>query len=170
MVFPARLLRAFRALALRSLGGVALLSAAPAQATTPLLTWHEASSIGVLCLVAPQTRPDAEKLQDEICQTVRELAAKGAPVPVKQLMFGDSALLDRSNVSLLVHASVRSDGDQRLVALDVRTFRPGGDHNVIFFGAPPRAVRIPGSGPGGDKLEAAIAAALAETLPWRQAR
>ncbi len=169
MEFPARLLRAFRALALLPLGGAALLIAAPAQATTPLLTWHEASSIGILCLVAPQTRPDAEKLQEEICRTVRELAAKGAPAPVKQLQFGDSALLDRSSVSLLVHASVQSDGDQRLVALDVRTYRPG-DHNVIFCGAPPRAVRIPGSGPGGYKLEAAIAAALAETLPWRQAR
>jgi len=170
MEFPARLPRALRALALLSLGGAASLIAAPAQAATPLLTWQDAGSIAVLCLVGPKTRPDADKLQEEICTKVRELAAKGAPVPVSRIGFGDPALLDRGTLTLLVHASVQSDGDQRLVALDVRPFRPGGDHNVIFFGAPPRAVRIPASGPGGDKLQAALAAALAETLPWRQVR
>jgi hypothetical protein len=170
MVLSARLLRAFRALALLPLGAAALLSVAPAQASTPQLTWQEAGSIGILCLVGPKTRSDAEKLQEEICDTVRELAAKGAPVPVTRLGFGDPALLDRGNLTLLVHASIQNDGDHRLLALDVRPFRPGGDHNVIFFGAPPRAIRIPGSGPGGDKLQAALAAALAETLPWRQVR
>ena len=97
------------------------------------------------------------------------LAADRAPVPVAVIACGIRRARSPAGHTSR-HASVQSDGDQRLVALDVRTFRPGGDHNAILFGAPPRAVRIPGSGPGGDKLEAAVAAALAETLPWRQGR
>ncbi|MEO7177523.1 MAG: hypothetical protein ABIW83_01635 [Allosphingosinicella sp.] len=169
MDFPARLLRAFCALALLPLGA-APLTAAPASAATQPLMWQQAGTIHVLCVVGPATRPDARKLEEEICDTVRALAADGAPVPVSRVGFGDPAVLEPGTVTLLAHASVESDGDQRLVALDIRPFRPGGDYNAILFGAAPRAVRIPGSGPGGDKLEAAIAAALAETLPWRQGR
>jgi hypothetical protein len=132
--------------------------------------WQQAGAIRILCVVGPATRSDARPLQEELCDTVRALAADGAPVPVSRVGFGDPVVLEPGTVTLLVHASVQKDGDQRLVALDVRPFRPGGDHNFILFGAAPRAVRIPGSGPGGDKLEAAVAAALAETLPWRQAR
>ncbi|HYJ83871.1 MAG TPA: hypothetical protein VEW26_13640 [Allosphingosinicella sp.] len=146
------------------------MSAAPAQASTPVLAWQQAGSVRILCLAGPKTRSDADKLEEEICDTVRALAADGAPVPVSRVGFGDPAVLEPGTVTLLVHASVQNDGGQRLVALDVRPFRPGGDHNAILFGAAPRAVRIPGSGPGGDKLEAALAAALAETLPWRQGR
>ena len=163
------MLRAFCALALPILG-TAPLNVAPAQASTPVLAWQGAGSVRILCLVGPKTRRDAGKLQEEICDTVRKLAADRSPVPVSAIAIGDPAVLEPGTVTLLVHASVQSDGDQRLVALDVRPFRPGGDHNAILFGAAPRAVRIPGSGPGGDKLEAAVAAALAETLPWRQGR
>jgi hypothetical protein len=163
------MLRAFRALAL-PLGGAALLNVAPAQASTPVLAWQQAGAVRVLCVVGPATRPDADKLQEEMCDAVRALAADGAPMPVSRVGFGDPAVLEPGTVTLLVHASVQNDGDRRLVALDVRPFRPGGDHNAILFGAAPRAVRIPGSGPGGDKLEAALAAALAETLPWRHGR
>lgn len=146
------------------------MTVAPVQSATQPLLWQQAGEIRILCLVAPSTRPDAGTLQEELCDTVSKLAADGAPVRVSRVGFGDPAVLEPGTVTLLVHASVQGDGDQRLVALDVRPFRPGGDHNFILFGAAPRAVRIPGSGPGGDKLEAAIAAALAETLPWRQGR
>jgi hypothetical protein len=105
-----------------------------------------------------------------MCDIVRKLAAEGAPVPVSRVALGDPAVLEPGMVTLLVHASVQNDGEARLVALDVRPFRTGGDHVAVLFGAAPRAVRIAGSGPGGDKLEAALAAALAETLPWRQGR
>ena len=169
MDFWARLSRASCALALLPLGAASL-NVAPVSAATPVLAWHQASVVRTLCLVGPKTRPDADKLEEEICETVRTLAAERAPVPVSRVGFGDPAVLEPGTVTLLVHASVQSDGDERLVALDVRPFRPGGDHNAILFGAAPRAVRIPGSGRGGDKLEAAIAAALAETLPWRQGR
>lgn len=162
------MLRAFCALALLPLVGAAPLTVAPVQASTPPLMWQQAGAIRVLCVVAPATRSDARPLQEELCDTVRTLAADGAPVPVSRVGFGDPVVLEPGTVTLLVHASVQSDADKRLVALDVRPFRPGGDHNSILFGAAPRAVRIPGSGPGGDKLEAAVAAALAETLPWRQ--
>lgn len=170
MGFQARLLRAFCALAPLPLAGAAPLTVAPVQASTPPLIWQQAEAIRVLCVVGPATRSDSRPLQEELCDTVRTLAADRAPVPVSRLAFGDPAVLEPGTVTLLVHASVQNDGDRRLVALDLRPFRPGGDHNAMLFGAAPRAFRIPGSGPGGDKLEAALAAALAETLPWRQGR
>ena len=170
MDFQAKLLRAFCALALLPLVGAAPLTVAPVQASTPPLIWQQAGPIRILCVVGPATRSDSRPLQEELCETVRALAADGAPAPVSRVGFGDPVVLEPGTVTLLVHASVQDDGDRRLVALNVRPFRPGGDHNAILFGAAPRAVRIPGSGPGGDKLEAAVAAALAETLPWRQVR
>jgi hypothetical protein len=170
MQFGAKLLRACCALALLPLVGAAPVTVAPALASTPPLMWQQAGPVRILCLVGPATHPDARKLQEEMCDIVRTLAADGAPVAVSRVAFGDPAVLEPGTVTLLVHASVQTDGDRRLVALDVRPFRPGGDHQAVLFGAAPRAVRIPGSGPGGDKLEAALAAALAETLPWRQGR
>jgi hypothetical protein len=171
---PARLLRAFCALALLPFLGASPLTLTPAQASTPPLMWQQAGALRVLCLVAPSTRLDevdkTDRLQEELCNVVRTLASQGAPVPVSRVGFGDPAVLEPGTVTLLVHASVQTDGDQRLVALNVRPFRPGGDHNAILFGATPRAVRIPRTGAGGNKLEAAVTAALAETLPWRQAR
>jgi hypothetical protein len=171
---PAKLLRAFCALALLPFLGASPVILAPAQASTPQLVWQQAAAVRVLCLVAPSTRLDevekTDKLQEELCGIVRTLAAEGSPVPVSRVAFGDPAVLEPGTVTLLVHASLQMDGDQRLVALNVRPFRPGGDHNAILFGATPRAVRLPRTGAGGNKLEAAVAAALAETLPWRQAR
>ena len=164
------MLRAFCALALLVVAGGASVNVAPVQASTPPLILQQAGTVRVLCVVGPANRSDARPLEEELCDTVRALAADGAPVPVSRVGFGDPVVLEPGTVTLLVHASVQSDGDQRLLALNVRPFRPGGDHNAILFGAAPRAVRLPGSGPGGKKLEAAVAAALAETLPWRQGR
>jgi hypothetical protein len=173
MDFPARLSRAFCALALLPACGAAPMTGAAAAATPPLI-WQQAGAVRILCLVAPPAGGDVhasnEALQEELCDLVRSLAADGAPVAVSRVGLGDPAVLEPGTITLLVHASVENDGGERLVALDIRPFRPGGDHNAILFGAAPRAVRIAGSGPGGDKLEAAVAAALAETLPWRQGR
>src|SRR5688500_7131185 len=128
MEFPARLLRAFCALAMLPLGA-APLSAAPAQASTPVLAWQHAAALRILCLVVPKTRPASDKPEGGMCETVRTLAADGAPVPVSRVGFGVPAVLEPGTVTLLVQASVQSDGDRRLVALNVRPFRPGGDHN-----------------------------------------
>ncbi|MFL6846578.1 MAG: hypothetical protein ACJ8ER_17065 [Allosphingosinicella sp.] len=148
--------------------------ASPAGATTQPLIWQQTATVRILCTIAPPAGGDVRAvhndLEKELCATVGRLAADGAPVPVSAVPFGDPAILQPGTVTLLVHASVESDGGERLLALDIRPFRPGGDHEAILFGAAPRAVRLPASGPGGDKLEAAVAAALAETLPWRQGR
>ncbi len=171
MELPAKLLRACCALALLPVIGAAPVSLAPVQASTPPLIWQQAGAVRVLCLVSASARRDEiDKLQEELCTIVRSLASDGAPVPVSRVGFGDPAVLEPGTVTLLVHASLQPDGDQRLVALDVRPFRPGGDHNAVLFGPAPRAVRIPLTGAGGNKLEAAVAAALAEILPWRQDR
>src|SRR4051812_11479259 len=167
MAFSASLVRALAAASLLA-GGYAGMTAA--EASTPVLTWQGATSLHVLCVAGPATRADSRRLEAELCQTVRALAAEGAPIPVSLAAFGDPVVIQPGSATLLVHASVETDAGGRLMALSIRTFRPGGVETAQLFGAAPRAVRLTPSGPGGTPLRGAVAALLAETLPWRQGR
>ena len=172
MHFKAVLLRGFAVLAILSVcnsGGVVT----PAAASSQPLIWKGVESVRILCLVSqdsPQPRledePARQTLETEIAAKAAKLAAAGAPVPVSLATPGDPAVLDPAIVTLIVHASVRADGDGRLLALHVRPFRAGGVDKAILFGAAPRAVRLPQSGANAPELDAALAATLAETLPW----
>ncbi|MFN3389712.1 MAG: hypothetical protein ACK40O_12355, partial [Allosphingosinicella sp.] len=129
--------------------------------------WQQVDSAKVLCLVAPETLPGRNALQAQLCDTVRDLAAEGAPIPVETIGFGDPAVLDRNVATLLVHASVQEAGGQRLLLFTIRTYRAGRVETDTLFGAPPRAVPLTPSGAADPALHDALAAALAETLPWR---
>jgi hypothetical protein len=142
----------------------------PSAAALPPLMWQQVTSVRVLCLVGPDVLPGRRELEAEICAKVRDLAAARAPVPVSTVGFGDPAVLEPETVTLLVHAAIQSEGDGRLLVFDIRTFRPGRPEAAELFGAAPRAVRIPVSGPAGPALDAALTAALAETLPSSQAK
>ena len=134
--------------------------------TMPTLALQNIERVQLLCLVAPATRADSRALEQELCEQAVALARQGAKVPVELLAFGDPKLLDRSSLTLLIHAGVQSDRDGRLVALYVRPFRGGGPDTETFFVSPPRAARIAESGPGGAPLREALAASLADILPW----
>lgn len=153
-------------------GGCAAAAMTDAQVaradSTPPLGLQNFNRVQVLCLAAPVERPDAQALQQELCGAAAELAARKAPVPVSRIAFGDPSLLDRSALTLLVHAGIQSDGENRTVALYVRPFRGGGADTETFFVARPRAVRIAASGTGGAPLRQALASSLAEILPWAQ--
>jgi hypothetical protein len=168
MAFGTSFLRAGAAVALLCACGSDGVIVAEAEAATPTLAWQGATSLRILCLVGPAARPDAAALQDELCETVRGLAAEGAPIPVSRVGFGDPAVIQPATATLLVHASIEDDAGSRLMAVSLRAFRPGGVETAQLFGAAPRAVRLGASGPGGKPLRAAAAAMLADTLPWRQ--
>jgi len=142
------------------------MSVTPADAATPTLAWQQVQAVRVLCLVQPETRPDADALRGEICRAAVRLAAQRAPLPVSEVGFGDPAVIAPGVVTLLVHASVAPDGDGRLLAFNVRPYRTGGVEASQLFTAAPRALRLPASGPGGHALERSLAGALAEILPW----
>lgn len=157
--------RPFRAL-LPLAAALAAVTAAPAAGTTPTLAWQQVQSVRVLCLVQPETRPDADALRAELCRATVRLAAARAPVPVSEVGFGDPAVIAPGVVTLLVHASVAADGGGRLLAFSVRPFRAGSADTAQLFTAAPRALRLPASGPGGAPLERSLAGALADILPW----
>ncbi|HMJ93734.1 MAG TPA: hypothetical protein VK472_06520 [Allosphingosinicella sp.] len=166
----------FECLPLRGAAAVVILAACggapavngPAAAATQPLMWQQIARARVLCLVSSEVPADNRALQDALCARVREMAAEGAPIPVDPVGFGDPAVLEPDTVTLLVHASVQADGDGRLLIFSIRPFRPARPDSAELFGAAPRAVRLSGSALPGPELDSALAAALAQTLPWKQ--
>jgi hypothetical protein len=143
--------------------------AAPAAASTPVLAWDGAKRLAVHCLVDPDQLPDRRKLQAAFCDRVRTLAADQAPIPVVILPPGDPGLIAADTAVLLFHANVQRTGDHGpLLVFSLRAFRATAAPSELF-GAAPRAVALP---PGGasPQFDAALNAALAETLPWRTPR
>ena len=80
-----------------------------------------------------------------------------SPAPVRIIAPGDPAVLSPDSVTLLVQASARGG----LLAFSIRPYRASNE--AMLFTAAPGAVPL--AGPAKD-LEAALGAALSETLPW----
>jgi hypothetical protein len=141
-------------------------AATPAAASTPVLAWDGARLVGVHCLVDPDRLANRRKLQAALCERVRTLAAEKAPLPVAVLPPGDPRLIASDTVVLLFHAAVQTGGDGApLLVFTTRSFRPTAAPSELF-GAAPRAVPLPAGG-ASQRLDAALNAALDETLPWR---
>ena len=140
-------------------------AASPAAASTPVLAWDGARLLGVHCLVGPDRLADRRRLQASLCERVRTLAADKAPLPVTVLPPGDPRLIAPDTVVLLFHAAVQTSGGAPLLVFTTRSFRAAAAPSELF-GATPRAVALP-EGAASPQLDAALNAALAETLPWR---
>lgn len=143
--------------------GLSLSTADAAAGATPSALWRGAKTVQVLCYVAADRQAERSALQDRLCGRVRTLAAQGAPMPVRSISVGDPAVLGADAVTLLVHGAVQPTRGGRTLAFSVRPFRVSTEQTESLFGASPRAADLP----GGPALDAAIVAALDETLPWR---
>ncbi len=145
---------------------VCALAPATGQATTPSLLWADARQVAVLCLVQSNSTSDAAAIEVRLCERVRDLAGRGAPYPVERVSAGDPALIAPGTVTLLVHASVERAPDGRVVAVTLRPHRAaeGGD---VRFGTAPRAIEVP-SAALTPAVDAALAEALADILPWHR--
>jgi hypothetical protein len=128
--------------------------------------WTDAKRVNILCNVAGGPGIDYIALRDRLCRDVTRLASKGAPLPVATIALGDPAVLASDAVRLLVHASVTSHHQDRLLAFSVRPYRTSSEQAAVLFGAAPRVAKILNSGATSPALDAALTAALAETLPW----
>jgi hypothetical protein len=133
---------------------------APAAASTPALIWRDVAQVNVLCLVQTEAGVDRGALNDRLCKSVRDAAASGSPAPVAIIAPGDPAVLSPDSVTLLVQASV----DGGLLAFSIRPYRNSGE--PMLFAAAPRAIPLAGSAARTKEFEAALGAALSETLPW----
>ena len=145
----------------------AIAGAHSADASTPALIWRDVSAIGVQCVVQSDARGYDAALSAALCGRVRALAARSAPAPVKVIALGDPALLASGTVALLVHASVQSSGGGSLLAFSIRPFRASGEGSELLFGAAPRAVALGSSDSLTPAVDAALAEALGQTLPWQ---
>jgi hypothetical protein len=140
----------------------------PATASTPVLAWDGARRLGVQCLVDPDRLPDRRRLQAALCDRVRALAADKAPIPVVLLAPGDPGLIAADTAALLFHGNVQP-GDGKggsLLVFSLRVFRATAAPSELF-GAAPRATVLAAGGRPSPQFDAAVNAALAETLPWR---
>ncbi len=146
------------ALAMVSLTGTAF-------STTPTLMWTGAKRVNILCNVAGGPGIDQAAMSKQLCGAVQRLAVKRAPIPVRTILIGDPAVLASDAVTLIVHASVTSHHQDRLLAFSVRPYRTSSEQTAVLFGAAPRAAPLSPSG-ASPALAAALAAALSETLPW----
>jgi hypothetical protein len=144
--------------ALAACGGAPV--AAPAEASTPALIWRDVARVNVLCLVQTEKGVDHGALHNRICNSVRVSAARGAPAPVGIIAIGDPAVLSPDSVTLLVQASAR----RGLLAFSIRPYRTS--DAAMLFTAAPQAVPLAASAGAAKELEAALDAALSETLPW----
>jgi len=138
----------------------------PAGASTPVLAWDGAKRLGVQCLVDPDRLADRRRLQAALCDRVRALAADKAPIPVVLLPPGDPGVIAADTAVLLFHANVQSGAQGgSLLVFSLRIFRATAAPSELF-GAAPRAIALPAAGPN-PQFDAAVNAALAQTLPWR---
>ncbi len=138
----------------------------PAASATPTLMWTDAKRVNILCNVAGGPGIDYIALRDRLCRDVTRLASKGAPLPVATIALGDPAVLASDAVTLLIHASITFHHRDRLLAFSVRPYRTSSEQAAVLFGAAPRVAKILNSGATSPALDAALTAALAETLPW----
>jgi hypothetical protein len=160
---------AFRHGLLAGIFAAALSLTASAIASTPPLVWQGARAVRVQCVVQTEAGSGVSPFQAALCERVARIAARGAPVPVSTIALGDPQILGPGTVALLVHASVQpGPGATRLLAFTLRPFRASAEQTAVLFGAAPRAVALPQNGAASPALEAALAAALSETLPWQQ--
>ena len=136
-----------------------------AASSTPTLMWSGAKRVNILCNVAGGPGIDHVALTSQLCRDVTRIAGRGAPVPVRTIALGDPAVLASDAVTLLVHASVTRCRQDRLLAFSMRPYRTGSEQSAVLFGAIPRVAPIAPSGVN-PALDAALAAALSETLPW----
>ncbi|HYI41595.1 MAG TPA: hypothetical protein VE053_14890 [Allosphingosinicella sp.] len=136
------------------------MTAARAEASTPPLIWRDVARVNVLCLVQTDLGVERGALHDRICNGVRDAAAAGSPAPVGIIAPGDPAVLAPGSVTLLVQASARSG----MLAFSIRPYRNSGE--ALLFTAAPRAVALAGPARPAKEFEAALGAALSETLPW----
>lgn len=128
-----------------------------AEGATPSLTWAGADRIAVHCQA--DARNDL-RLQQAFCDRFRKQLAARTRLPVAQ-GAGSPMVEPPSTVTLIVQVGVEPG---RSLAFTVRPFRRGVEDTTLF-GTVPRIVPISGSGVGDAAAEAAIVAALEETLP-----
>jgi hypothetical protein len=134
-----------------------------AAASTPSRFWQGVARVQILCLVTTEAGVDSGALRDRLCGRVAALAGEGAPAPVAMLALGDPKVLAPDAVTILAQFNAERGAAGPLLALSLRPYRASGDSGGLLFSAAPRAVPLADQA----AIDAALRAALSETLPWQ---
>jgi hypothetical protein len=139
------------------------LAPSAAAASTPSPFWQGVTRVQILCLVRTEAGVDTGPLRDRLCGRVAALAGEAAPAPVAALAPGDPKLLAPDAVTILAHFNSERSAAGPLLAFSLRPFRASADAGSLLFSAAPRAVPLADAA----ALDAALHAALSETVPWQ---
>lgn len=140
---------------------------APAGATMPALSWKGVERVAVLCQVASDQPIDNDVVAKALCDRVKSLAERGAPVPVEVVSYGHPSLQSGNTMALLVQASVSDVAPSRpALIFTARTDRTGGlEPAPTYFGTAPRVAPFT-SAADSAAWDSALSASLSEILPW----
>lgn len=126
--------------------------------------------IAILAQYGPASDVVGGVESSQLCAEVRELASRGAPLPVTCGNIGD-AVLDQSGTMVLVAQASVSPGvvrGSKIFAVTMRALWSGGlEPAPIYFGAAPRLAPYSDTPAGRAARMRALDAALSEVLPWR---
>ncbi|BAI76762.1 hypothetical protein AZL_f00020 (plasmid) [Azospirillum sp. B510] len=122
-----------------------------AAALSPLPFFQRIERVGLLCAVdadaALGASPDAADLgEDTLCgraaALLSEVLVSGPPVTT--LAPNDARIADPGTLLVLLHATLRPEGDRRLLALAATLQRAGSAGDAPFFMTPPQALAMSG--------------------------
>jgi len=121
--------------------------AAMSPATSPLPFFQRVEHVGLLCAVDADGDPVPDLADGTLCRhaaaVLSGLLAAG-PV-VAALAPNDVRIADPGTLLVLVHATLRSEGGKRLLAVAATLQRSGSVGNAPFFMTPPQALALSGS-------------------------
>lgn len=110
----------------------------------------------------------ADAAQSQLCERLRLLAARAAPIPVACLSEADAATADAGVAILAVQAALERQADRpRLIYTIRRTMQAGTEPAPILFGTAPRSVPWGTAAADHAAIDAALSGTLARLLPWR---
>ncbi|WP_245637093.1 hypothetical protein [Azospirillum thiophilum] len=138
------------------------LHAPEANAMSPLPFFQRVERVGLLCAVdVAGGVPAADLGEGELCgRAAAVLSGLTASRPaVMALAPNDARIAAPATLLLLIHATLRAEDGQRLLALAATLQRAGSDASPPFFVTPPQALHIAGS-----LDEASLDAALGRLL------
>ena len=135
--------------------------------TMPDRSWIGTKRVTVLCQVGSSEVIDVDQVKDVLCERVRALASRGAPVPVEIVGLGDASLQPAGTAVLVVHGSVEPVGAAgRMLTFTTRVERSGGlEPAPNYFGARPQLAPFESVAQAADWDEA-LTRSLSEVLPW----
>lgn len=144
-----------------ALSAALMATAPPAGLAAPAMPLRDSAGLVVTCRIAGLPRGDVAAAESALCARVIELARRGAPYPVGTGLTAN-AVAPRLSVSAAVGGATP---DTRMISIAAELARPGQPAARRLTARPqPVAYRDQAA------VEAAIDAALAAVLPWRNPR